>query len=148
MFILRRTLIKQLISLSTLCLLLPKVVLAWPKQAFLAHQLTDALNHLFGQSHLQESNQITIKVDKLVESGDEVAIRVETDHQQVESITLFVEKNIPPMAITVNFPSDSLPFLHTRLKFSQSSDVIAVIKNPDGLFSHREYVRVLVGSCI
>lgn len=143
----RRTFIRGLLGVCSA--LLPQALMAvWPKPAFMATDIKQALQSLYGDSTLQTSDEISLKLNKRVESGDSVAISVSTTLSEVESITLLVNKNTPPLVASFNFNHDSLPYLSTRLKLNQSCDVIAVIKTPQGLFSHQQKIKVLSGSCV
>ena len=143
----RRTFIKGLLGFYTA--LLPQSLMAiWPKQAFIATEVDQALQTLYGDSTLQPSDEIDLKLNKRVENGDNIAVSVSTTLKSVESITLLVKENSPPLVASFNFDNESIPYLSTRLKLSQSSEVMAVIRTPQGLFSHQQKIKVLSGSCV
>ncbi len=145
----RRKLIKSLIAISSTLVLLPQTIwAAWPKQAFQAEQLDNALFELYGEQLPELSKQIKIKLNKRVESGDSVAVNIATSLDEVESISLFVSKNTPPLTANFNFSNQAIPYIATRIKLSQNCEVIAVVKTKTGLFRQQKSIKVLSGSCI
>jgi sulfur-oxidizing protein SoxY len=129
-------------------LLTPRMVLAaWPKSAFEAKTVDDAVNGLFGSSTLSGSDQIKIKAPDIAENGAVVPISVTTDIAGVESISVIVEKNASPLAASFVLGTGTEGYVSTRIKMGKTSSVIAVVKAGDKLHSAGKEVKVTIGGC-
>ena len=135
----RRTLLKGTLAAGAVGmaigtgLLTPRTVLAaWPKDAFDAKSVDDAVNGLFGSTQLEGNDKIQIKVPDIAENGAVVPIGAATSMAGVKHLALLVEKN--PSALVAVFdinPAVEASF-STRAKMGQSSDVYAVAVMADG----------------
>jgi len=101
----RRTLLQAGMAVGTVALaagaglLSPRAVLAaWPKQAFEARKLPEALNALLGNAQATNSDQVTVKAPDIAENGAVVSVTVTTSLPDVESISVFVPVNAFPLA--------------------------------------------------
>ena len=129
-------------------LLTPRMVLAaWPKSAFEAKTVDDAVNGLFGSSTLTGSDQIKIKAPDIAENGAVVPISVTTDIAGVESISVIVEKNASPLTASFVLGTGTEGYVSTRIKMGKTSSVIAVVKAGDKLHSAGKEVKVTIGGC-
>jgi sulfur-oxidizing protein SoxY len=129
-------------------LLTPRMVLAaWPKSAFEAKTVDDAVNGLFGSSTLSGSDQIKIKAPDIAENGAVVPISVTTDIAGVESISVIVEKNASPLTASFVLGTGTEGYVSTRIKMGKTSSVIAVVKAGDKLLSAGKEVKVTIGGC-
>ena len=129
-------------------LLTPRMVLAaWPKSAFEAKTVDDAVKGLFGSSTLSGSDQIKIKAPDIAENGAVVPISVTTDIAGAESISVIVEKNASPLAASFVLGTGTEGYVSTRIKMGKTSSVIAVVKAGDKLHSAGKEVKVTIGGC-
>ena len=129
-------------------LLAPRAVLAaWPKGAFEAKGMDNATNALFGSSSLTASGDITIKAPPIAENGAVVNVAVQSSLANVESMSLFVEKNNLPLAASFNLAASTDAFVKTRIKVAKTSSVIAVVKSGGKLYSAGREVKVTIGGC-
>jgi sulfur-oxidizing protein SoxY len=120
---------------------------AWPKDAFGASSAEAALASLLGGQSVQPSDQIELQAPEIAENGAVVPISVNTTLDQVESISIVVEKNPRPLAASFEIPQGTLPDVAARIKMGETSDVIAVVKTANGTFSTRRTVKVTIGGC-
>ncbi|NOX77013.1 MAG: thiosulfate oxidation carrier protein SoxY [Gammaproteobacteria bacterium] len=128
-------------------LLAPRMVLAaWPKSAFDANTVDDAVDALLGSVNLAESGDIKIKAPDIAENGAVVPITVSTG-MPAESISVFIEKNPSPLACSFAFGSETLGFVSTRVKMRKTSNLIAIVKSGGKLLSARKTVKVTIGGC-
>jgi sulfur-oxidizing protein SoxY len=128
-------------------LLTPQMVLAaWPKAAFEATTVDDALNGLYGSKDLTGSDQIKIKAPDIAENGAVVPISVTTD-LAADTISIIAEKNASPLAASFILGSDTEGFVSTRIKMGKTASVIAVVKSGDKLYSTGKEVKVTIGGC-
>ena len=129
-------------------LLTPKTVLAaWPKDAFEAKSVADALTALHGSGDSAESGDIKIKAPDIAENGAVVPITVSTEMEGVESITIMAANNPVPMVASFNMGEGAMGFVSTRIKMGKTGDVIAVVKAGGKLQSNRKEVKVTIGGC-
>jgi len=128
-------------------LLTPQMVLAaWPKAAFEATTVDDAVSGLFGCTTLTGSDQIKIKAPDIAENGAVVPVSVTTD-LAAESISIIAEKNASPLAASFVLGSGAEGFVSTRIKMGKTASVIAVVKSGDKLYSTGKEVKVTIGGC-
>jgi sulfur-oxidizing protein SoxY len=128
---------------------LPRTLLAavWPQQAFSAVTAKDALNALLGTDVTSSTDQIDLKVPEIAENGAVVPVSIKTSLENVESISIVVKNNPRPMAATFEIPPGTLPKIASRIKMGETSDVIAIVKTSNGIYSTSKEVKVTIGGC-
>jgi sulfur-oxidizing protein SoxY len=144
----KRALMKGGLALMALAAL-PRVLLAavWPEKAFSESEMSAALKSLFGTDDTTTTDQITLKAPEIAENGAVVPITIKTTLQNVESISIVVEKNPRPMVATFEIPPGTLTDVSSRIKMAETSDVTAVVKTSDGIYSTAKQVKVTIGGC-
>ena len=151
----RRTLLKGSLSAgvagvaAAAGLLTPQMVMAaWPKAAFEAKGVDNAVKALLGSSNLTAANgDITIKAPPIAENGAVVNVAVSTKLKNVDSISILVEKNASSLTSSFNLSSVTEPFIKTRIKVAKTSSVLAVVKSGGKLYSAGREVKVTIGGC-
>ena len=129
-------------------LLIPRTVMAaWPKSAFEAKNIKDALNAIGGTGTATSSGKIKINAPEIAEVSAEVRITVDADMDNIDSISIIVEKNPSPLAAHFELGSGALGYVSTRVKMAKTSNVMAVIKAGGKLYSAQKEVKVTVGGC-
>ena len=129
-------------------LLIPRTVLAaWPKTAFEAKTVNDAMNGLFGSTTTDSSDKLKLNAPEIAEVAVEVRITVEAEMDNVEAISIIVEKNPAPLTSHFEFAPGTEGYVSTRVKMAQTSDVIVVAKAGGKLYSVKKEVKVTVGGC-
>ena len=128
---------------------LPRFLLAaaWPEKAFSAPGMSASLKELFGTDVTTTTDKITLKVPEIAENGAVVPVSIKTSLENVESISIVVEKNPRPMVANFEIPSGTLADISSRIKMAETSDVTAVVKTSDGLYSTAKQVKVTIGGC-
>lgn len=144
----RRTLLKCGLILVAIAGL-PRVLLAaaWPQKTFSATSASDALKSLLGTDVTTQSDQIELKVPEIAENGAVVPVSIKTSLENVESISIVVKNNPRPMVATFEIPSGTLPKISGRIKMGETSDVMAVVKTSNGIYSTAREVKVTIGGC-
>ena len=144
----RRALLKAGLALAALAAL-PRTLLAaaWPEPAFKSTAATDALKGLFGTDQTTPSDQVTLGVPTIAENGRVVPVEVSTSLENVQSISVVVEKNPRPLAASFEMLPGAIPDISCRIKMGETSDVMAVVKTADGIFSTAKQVKVTIGGC-
>ncbi len=150
----RRTLLKGSLAAGavsmavTTGLLAPRAVLAaWPKEAFEAKSVDDALNSLMGSNALEGSDKIEIKAPDIAENGAVVPVSVSTSITGVESISIVAEKNASPLTSSYVLGPNTEAYVATRIKMGKTSSVIAVVKAGGKMYSTGKEVKVTIGGC-
>ena len=144
----RRLLLKGGAALALL-VALPKALLAaaWPKKAFSSTDGGQALSALLGTEQTIRSDQITLKLPEIAENGAVVPVTVGTSLENVESISIVVEKNPRPLAATFEIMPGVFPNISSRIKMAETSRVMAVVKTDSGIYSTSKDVKVTLGGC-
>ncbi len=129
-------------------LLSPRHVLAaWPKNAFEAKSVQDALNGLYGSDLTKPSDAVSIKAPDIAENGAVVPITVSADLPNADSISIIAEKNGTPLAASYQLGAGTKPSISTRIKMGETSNVIAVVNANGKAYSARKEVKVTIGGC-
>ena len=144
----RRTLLRAGAALALLAAL-PKALLAaaWPKKAFLSTDSVRALTELLGTYRSTPSDQITLKLPEIADNGAVVRVTVSTTLENVESISIVVEKNPRPLVANFELMSRALPEVSSRIKMAETSLVAAIVKTDTGIYSTTKTVKVTIGGC-
>lgn len=151
----RRVFLKGTLASSALAvavgagILSPRQVLAaaWPKSAFEAKNVNDALKSLYGTDLAPASKAIKLEAPDIAENGAVVPVSIETSLKKVESITIISEKNQTPLVASFNMSPKTEGYISTRIKMGQTSNVIAVVKANGKIYSARKEVKVTIGGC-
>lgn len=148
MQIAKRMMIKSGLAMLALASL-PRSLLAaaWPESAFGQSTADGALTTILGTVATTPSDRIDLKVPAIAENGAVVPVSVNTSLENVESISIVVLNNPRPLAASFEVPSGTLPKITTRIKMGQTSDVMAVVKTSNGVYSASGEVKVTIGGC-
>ncbi|EHR72262.1 putative secreted protein [Burkholderiales bacterium JOSHI_001] len=120
---------------------------AWTQAAFEAKTLPEMLKGL-GVGAPTESKDVTLTGPDIAENGAVVPVAASTNLAGVKRLALLVEKN-PNLLAAVFDISDAVDAnIATRVKMSQSSNVMALALMADGrvLFAQKE-IKVTLGGC-
>ena len=129
-------------------LLTPRVVLAaWPKQAFEAQTMDDALKGIVGNTALTDSDKLSIKLPDIAENGSIVSFAVNHSIPNAETLSILVAENSSKLAASYVLSNHVHSFVSGRIKMRKTSEVVAVIKAGDTLYSTRGKVKVTLGGC-
>jgi sulfur-oxidizing protein SoxY len=151
----RRTLLKGTLGAAVVGvaasagLLTPQAVFAgaWPKGAFNAKSVDDAVKGLFKDASMANSGSIKIKAPPIAENGAEVGITVSSSLPKTDSLSILIEKNAQPLAANFSLPAGTDAFVRTRVKIAKTSNVHAVARSNGKLFVAKREVKVTIGGC-
>ena len=119
----------------------------WNKQAFETKSLSDAVKAM-GGGNPSESKDITITSPDIAENGAVVPFTIASKLPNTESIAILVEKNPNILAANFQIPQGTEPWVNTRVKMGQTSNVIALVKTSDGNYHYAsKEVKVTLGGC-
>jgi sulfur-oxidizing protein SoxY len=149
----RRTFLKSSLATAVLVgtgssLFAPGWALAaeWPKAAFSAKKIDEAIQALFGSSQMSPSASIKLKAPTQAENSAQVQVQVTAEMPDVESIALFVEKNPSPLVAHASF-TGAEGYFSARMKMAETSDVFAVVKSGGKLYMAKQNIKVTAGGC-
>jgi len=127
----------------------PSIVRAegWNKAAFdVKGNLNEAVKAL-GGSGASESKDIQMTSPDIAENGAVVPFTVTSKLPKTESIALLVEKNPNMLAANFAIPDGTEPWINTRIKMGQTSNVIALVKADGKYYYTSKEVKVTLGGC-
>ena len=150
----RRTFLQGALACSTIGmaigagLLTPRIVLAaWPQAAFAAKTATDVVPALFGSDEMSESEAVVLSVKTEGEINPaSLPVKVSTD-LPADSITIIAEKNRIPLIATFELTPAVEAYVSTKIKFAESSNVIAIVKANGKLYSAKKHVTITKAGC-
>jgi sulfur-oxidizing protein SoxY len=144
----RRQVLKQgsLLALLVGCgMLSMQDAMAAGAPGFDAKTLDDALKALGGSP--ADSKDITITSPDIAENGAVVPVAVRSAIPKTQEIYILVEKNPNPLTATFTIADGTDPYVSTRVKMGESSNVYAVVKADGKLYSAFRETKVTLGGC-
>jgi sulfur-oxidizing protein SoxY len=144
----RRDFVKFIFGSFTMAFIAPMNAFAaiWNKAAFETAKLNEAEKGLEINGE-KLSQDILITVPDKAENGAIVQVEVKSDIPNTESISILVEKNPTPLIAHFKFSNGAEPFVVTRIKMAETSDVKVVVKAGDQYFNNAKNVVVLENGC-
>jgi sulfur-oxidizing protein SoxY len=124
-----------------------QVLAAWPKDAFEAKNVSDAMNGLFSTDLAPASDAIKLDAPDIAENGAVVPVKITVDMKDVESISIIAENNQTPLIASFNLGANTQAFVSTRIKMGKTANVIAIVKAGGKVYSARKEVKVTIGGC-
>lgn len=118
----------------------------WNKAAFDGKSVDDVLKSLGGSS-ADKSGAVTINAPDIAENGAVVPVGITTTLPKVQQMAILVEKNPNALAAQFLMTADSEPFVATRVKMGQTSNVHALVKSDGKWFIATKEVKVTLGGC-
>lgn len=153
----RRKVVMQVISATTLALvagsglLMPQRLLAhWPREAFNAKTIEDALLALVGEAEPLDDDSVRFTVGSppsYAVNGASVPVELETSLAHIERVIILVEKNPQPLAMVIEPTEHMVMPFKSMIKIAEDSDVFAVVRADGQLFVTSRSVRIDVGGC-
>ena len=113
--------------------------------AFEVKTLAEALKLLGGTA--ADSKELSIVSPDIAENGAVVPISVTSKLAKTQEIYILVEKNPQPLTATFTIPEGTEPFVSTRVKMGQSTNVVALVKADGKLYSTSKETMVTLGGC-
>jgi sulfur-oxidizing protein SoxY len=144
----RRNFLSLLFGTVTLILMQPVNALAalWNKAAFETVKLNEATKNLAIHDEIV-SHDIQIIAPDRAENGAIVQVEVQSNIANTETISILVEKNPTPLIAHFKFSNGAEPFVVTRIKMADTSDIKVVVKAGNQYFTHSRNVIVLENGC-
>ncbi|HSI43198.1 MAG TPA: thiosulfate oxidation carrier protein SoxY [Methylotenera sp.] len=137
-----------LLGLMSAALVLPLQAFAdiWNKRAFEAVKLNDAEQGLEINGEIT-SQDILVSAPDMAENGAIVQVEIRSNIPNTESLMILVEKNPTPLIAHYKFSNGAEPFIVTRIKMAETSDIKVVAKVGNQYFTNAKNVVVLENGC-
>ena len=117
----------------------------WSKAAFEGKSLDDVFKAL-NTSTPEKSSAIVITAPDIAENGAVVPVGISTS-LKAEQVAILVEKNPNTLAGQFYFPSGTEPFVTTRIKMAQTSNVYFLVKAEGKWLMTAKEIKVTLGGC-
>jgi sulfur-oxidizing protein SoxY len=124
----------------------PALAANWNKSAFETKGLQDTVKALGGMTAV-ESKEIGITSPDIAENGAVVPVAVTSKLGKTESIAILVDKNPNSLSAAFDIPSATEPFVSTRVKMGQTSNVYALVKADGKYYYATKEIKVTLGGC-
>jgi sulfur-oxidizing protein SoxY len=118
----------------------------WNKAAFDTKDVNGTAKALGGDAPTA-SDKVTVTGPDIAENGAVVPVGATTTLGNVTMIALLVEKNPNALAAVFNLTPEAEPFVTTRVKMGQSSDVYALVKADGKFHMAKKEIKVTLGGC-
>ena len=118
----------------------------WNKAAFDTRSVAATLKAL-GASGSTESAQIQITAPDIAENGAVVPITIESAIPRTQAIAILIEKNPNTLSADFEIPEGTDPFITTRVKMAETSNIYAVVKADGKYFHAAKEIKVTLGGC-
>jgi sulfur-oxidizing protein SoxY len=134
-------------GIGTLLLMpLQAIAAVWNREAFEATQLPEALKGLHAEDQAV-SDQIEITAPERAENGAVVQVEVLSRIPGTEAIAILVDKNPTPLIANFMFSNGAEPYVITRIKMAENSEIHAIAKVGDRYYEAKRFVEVMENGC-
>lgn len=137
-------------TMALLCLPINALAAVWNRAAFETNKVDEAIKSL-GVAAETTSQDILITAPEKAENGAIVQIEVKSNLANTESISILVEKNPTPLIAHFKFSQTgdviAEPFVVTRIKMAETSDVKVIVKAGEHYFANTKNIIVLENGC-
>jgi sulfur-oxidizing protein SoxY len=120
---------------------------AWNKQAFEVKTLNDAVKAMGGSNPIESKDIQFANTPDIAENGAVVPFTIISKIPRTEQIALLVEKNPNILAANFTIPEGTEPWVNTRVKMGQTSNVFALVKADGKYYYAPKEVKVTLGGC-
>ena len=129
-------------------LLKPEDVFAadWNKAAFETRSVAETVKALGGGGSTP-SGAIEITGPDIAENGAVVPIAVESRLPRTQAIAILIEKNPNTLSAEFDIPAGTDPFVSTRVKMAETSNVYAIVIADGKYFHAMKEIKVTIGGC-
>ena len=118
----------------------------WNKTAFETKSVAETVKAL-GGSGSTASSAIEITAPDIAENGAVVPIAVESRLPKTQAIAILIEKNPNTLSAEFDIPSGTDPFVSTRVKMGETSNVYALVIADGKYFHAMKEIKVTIGGC-
>lgn len=121
------------------------VAAGFARHGFVPDALEKVLDDL-GAAGAAPSAAINLQLPDVAEDGTAVQMSLATTLPAARALVL-VRRNRIPLVAEFEFPPGALPFVATRIKMAEDSEVLALVQAEGRWYSAGRQVKVTVGGC-
>ena len=118
----------------------------WNKAAFDTKSVAETVKAL-GGSGSTASSAIEINAPDIAENGAVVPVAVESKLPKTQAIAILIEKNPNTLSAEFDIPAGTDPFVSTRVKMAETSNVYALVIADGKYFHAMKEIKVTIGGC-
>ncbi|HEY6241269.1 MAG TPA: thiosulfate oxidation carrier protein SoxY [Burkholderiales bacterium] len=118
----------------------------WNKAAFDTKSVAETLKALGGGAS-SPSDAVEITAPDIAENGAVVPIAVESKLPKTQVIAILIEKNPTTLSADFDIPAGTDPFISTRVKMAETSNVYALVIADGKYFHAMKEIKVTIGGC-
>ncbi|MFM1884908.1 MAG: thiosulfate oxidation carrier protein SoxY [Pseudomonadota bacterium] len=126
--------------------LVSRVARAVDRAAFDVDTLDEVVAKMGGKGY-SPSTDIDFSAPEIADNGATVPVEVSSRLPGTRCIAIVVDKNPHPLSCAFNFSADAVPFVNTRIKVGETSQVTALVQTDQGFFIAQRTVKVTLGGC-
>lgn len=119
---------------------------AFDRAAFESRGIVATLNAL-GAADAQASGEVEIISQDIAENGAVVSVGVRSKLPGVQALGLLVDRNPNALAAWYELLDRALPEVTMRVKMSQTSEVVGLVKAGGRFYLARKEIIVTIGGC-
>lgn len=120
----------------------------WDKAVFDSKTVKEAITAMGAGIPAESKNVVFVNpTPEIAENGAVVPITVRSDLPKTQSISILIEKNPNTVAASFDVPEGTEPFISTRVKMAETSNVVALVKADGKYYFARKEVKVTLGGC-
>ena len=117
-------------------------------KAFMAKTGDAALKDAYGTTSVIKDNKAKLKLPDIAENGGAVPVTVSTSLDNAKTMTLIIDGNPHPLAVTWELSEGTIPKFSTRIKMRKTGNVRLIVEDANGkLHVTTKQVKVTVGGC-
>jgi sulfur-oxidizing protein SoxY len=116
------------------------------RKPFEAQSLDEVVKALGGTT-AQKSSDISLQAPAIAENGAVVPLVIESKLPNTRMIAIISEKNPHALSAAFHFPEGADPYVMTRVKIAETSNVYALVQTDKGFFYTDQLVKVTLGGC-
>jgi sulfur-oxidizing protein SoxY len=121
---------------------------AWNKAAFESKSLAEATKALDAASFVESAAvRFANPTPDIAENGAVVPVTIASDLPGTQSIAIIVARNPNVLAASFDIPQGTDPFVSTRVKMGETSDIYALVKSGGRYFYAKKEIKVTIGGC-
>jgi len=117
-------------------------------KAYTAKTADEAVKDLFGSSAVTKDDKAVLKLPDIAENGSAVPMTVSTSLTNAKTMTVFIDGNPRPLAVSWELQEGTIPKFSTRVKMRKTTNVRLIVEDANGkLHEAVKQVKVTVGGC-
>jgi len=116
------------------------------RKPFEAMTLDEVVKSL-GGTKATKSTDIMLQAPPIAENGAVVPVVIESKLPNTKMIAIVSEKNPHALSAAFRFPDGTEPYVMTRVKIAETSNLYALVQTDAGFFYTDQLVKVTLGGC-